>query len=290
MLTKITVAVALLIALCAATEPAIADAMATQAESASTVVEETVCAPEVNVVEETIPEVTEPPFITSDPSITWKYDYVQSHDGIMPYGLYTPSTANTNEETPLIVWLHGNGERNTSDSQLSRSGLLDVMNKWTLDGFNAYVVTPHLSYGFDTGLWMKPKAVEYLSAVLDELTSLYNIDTDRIILCGHSLGGQGSTFIASNMPGTFSCVAVLSGYNCYMDLPIDVPVCGYVGASAYGEDSTSYNYMVGKFTEEYPDAEVTVFNTTHCGVVVKAFTQDLNQDNKSDLVEWMLAQ
>ena len=56
------------------------------------------------------------------------------------------------------------------------------------------------------------------------------------------------------------------------------------------EKITSYNYMVGKFTEEYPDAEVTVFNTTHCGVVVKAFTQDLNQDNKSDLVEWMLAQ
>ena len=229
-------------------------------------------------------------FVSSDPSITFSYEYIKDDSKqIIPYGLYTPSTAATNEKTPLIVWLHGNGERNVSSDALYNSGLLHTLNKWSMEGFNAYVVTPHLSYGFDTGLWMKPKAVEYLTTLLEHLMTQYNIDTDRIILCGHSLGGQGSIYIASMMPDTFSCVAVLSGYDCYEDLPISIPMIAYEGHPNCGESSTSYNYMKGKFQTTYPDAEVRVLNSSHVSLPYDAFTLDENQDGKSDLIEWMLS-
>lgn len=229
------------------------------------------------------------PFVSSDESITFSYEYVADEDGvIIPYGLFTPSSAEFNEKTPLIVWLHGSGERNVSQTSFENTGLPYVLKRWTLHGFNAYVVCPQLYRQFDTGLWMKDEAVDNLKALLQELTTKYNIDPERIILTGHSLGGQGSTYIASKMPDVFSCVAVLSGYDCYMDLPIDVPVCGYVGSTAYGESSTSHSYMTGDFRNEYPTAEVYVLNSSHGDLPWDAFNRDLNKDNKSDLIEWML--
>lgn len=37
-------------------------------------------------------------------------------------------------------------------------------------------------------------------------------------------------------------------------------------------------------------SNVTVLNTSHIGVVNETFTMNLNSDNRSDLIEWMLSQ
>ena len=239
-------------------------------------------------IQETVPEK---PFIASDPSITWEYAYVDSTDGIIPYGLYTPSTAATNDKTPLIVWFHGAGEKAVPPSAFESAGLPAILNNWDLHGFNAYVVCPQLKGDFNTRAWMTDEAVENVRALIMRMINMYSIDTDKIILCGHSLGGQGTTYIASKMPDMFSCVAVLSGYTCWQqDLTIDIPMQGYVGICDVGESEDSYYYMVGSFMKEYPQAEVFVVNTSHGELPYRAFTRDLNEDNKSDLVEWMLYQ
>jgi predicted peptidase len=63
----------------------------------------------------------------------------------MPYVLYTPSTATQSESIPLIVWLHGSGEVSAGPELFLNSGLLKVLNDWSLEGFNAYVLCPHLA-------------------------------------------------------------------------------------------------------------------------------------------------
>ena len=99
---------------------------------------------------ETSTEPTESPFVSSDASITFSYEYVSDGD-VMPYGLFTPSTAELNEKTPLIVWLHGSGECGLSKDTFSNRGLPRVLNNWELNGFNAYVLCPQLADDFNTG-------------------------------------------------------------------------------------------------------------------------------------------
>lgn len=237
---------------------------------------------------ETSTEPTEPPFVSSDASITFSYEHVSDGD-VMPYGLFTPSTAESNEKTPLIVWLHGSGECGVSKDTFSNRGLPRVLNNWELNGFNAYVLCPQLADDFNTSAWKTDTATENLNSLINKFRLEYRIDEERIILCGHSLGAQGTTYIANKLSDLFSCIVPLSGYDCGKDLSnISIPVLGYVGTPASGEDKTSYRYMMGKFSETFPDADIFVLECSHGDLPKIAFNLDDNGDGSSDLIEWML--
>lgn len=228
-------------------------------------------------------------YVPSDPSITYSYQYV--NDGsTMPYALFTPSSVSQNESTPLLVWLHGSGEVGTTESQFMSAGLPAVLKNWSLDGFNAYVICPHLTGNY-RGSWANTTSLNNLNTLIDKIIKEKNIDTDMIMLSGHSMGGLGSMYVAYYSSGRYSALAVLSGYNPGVDLSgITIPTVGYVGTTAGGEDSNSYSFMVNKFKKTFGDANTLVRNTSHGALPRVAYTEDSNKDNKSDLMEWMLSQ
>ena len=228
-------------------------------------------------------------YVPSDPSIKYTYKYV--NDGsTMPYALFTPSTVSDGEELPLLVWLHGSGEVGTGEATFRNAGLPAVLNSWKLDGFNAYVICPHLT-GRYSGSWSNTTALANLNATIDKFISVNKVEKHKIMLSGPSLGGLGSMYVAYNSNGRYSALAVMSGYNPGVDLNgITIPTVGYVGTPGGGEDSNSYNFMVSKFKNRFGEANTFVRNTTHGAIPRVAYTEDANKDNKSDLMEWMLRQ
>lgn len=228
-------------------------------------------------------------YVPSDSSFKFSYSYI--NDGTsMPYGLFTPSNVSQNEETPLLVWLHGSGEVGTGQGQFDGAGLVKVLNNWNLDGFNAYVICPHLT-GAYRGSWANQTSLNNLNSLLDKFIASHKIDTEKIMLSGHSMGGLGSMYVAYHSPNRYSSLAVMSGYNPGVDLNgIKIPTVGYVGTPAAGEDSSSYNFTVGTFKRRFGEENTFVRSATHGGLPRAAYTEDLNKDNKSDLMEWMLSQ
>lgn len=247
------------------------------------------------------PETTEKPE-TQDPTtskdeegaheeqIKFESQYI-SNDGVMPYALYTPSTINVSEKTPLIVWLHGSGEVGSGQETFFNSGLLKTMNKWRRQGFNAYVICPHLTGSYNTGRWNKESTKDNLQELLDKFIKDHNIDLDRIIVVGHSLGGQGALYMAHELPEYFSRCVVLSGYNPGIDISeIEIPTIGFVGTENAGEDAGSVSYMKKYFMEVFGDENTFFFETSHSGIPNAVFSFDTDDDDKSDLVEWMLGE
>lgn len=242
------------------------------------------------------PEITEKPTISEDEEgaaeehIKFESEYI-CNDGVMPYALYTPSTIDESKKTPLIVWLHGSGEVGVEEERFFNSGLLKTMNKWRRQGFNAYVICPHLSGDYNTGRWNKESTRDNLRELLDKFIEEHNIDTDRIIVVGHSLGGQGALYMAHELPGYFSRCVVLSGYNPGIDITeIKIPTIGFVGTKNAGEDEGSISYMKKYFMEVFGDENTFFFETSHSGVPNAVFSFDTDDDDKSDLVEWMLGE
>ncbi len=230
-------------------------------------------------------------YVSSDPSFKMSYKYVNDGSTI-PYALYSPSSASGNQDgTPVVLWLHGSGEVSSGESAFKNSGLLKTLNNWSLDGVNAYVVCPHLT-GKYAGGWNNEKSWNAVNALLDKLNKELNFDSTKISVVGHSLGGIGSQYFGYHGRDKFSAMVVLSGYGTGLDLSKlkSMPTLGYVGTIGAGEDSSSYNYMVGTFKKNFGEENTIVINTSHGALPGKAFTADSNNDHKSDLFEWMLSQ
>lgn len=221
--------------------------------------------------------------LTSSSDITLNYDY--RTDASLRYFLYTPSSAKPSSKTPLIVWLHGSGEKNASESVFKDRGLPKVLNNWKLDGFNAYVLCP-----IATGDWINNR--EQVYTLIEKIIKENNINTNKIILVGHSMGGIGVQTIANGNASYFSSLVILSGYNAGVDLNQfkGIPIKAYAGSTGTGEDSSSYSFTVNKFANVFGTDNMRILSTSHGNVPNMAFNLDENNDNKSDLIEWMLTQ
>ncbi|CAN5854637.1 hypothetical protein BH23GEM5_BH23GEM5_30310 [soil metagenome] len=71
--------------------------------------------------------------------------------------------------------------------------------------FPFIVVSPQTAQGT---LWTD---TELLVALLDEVTTRYAVDTTRVYLTGHSMGGNGTWYLAYMHPERFAAIAPMSG-------------------------------------------------------------------------------
>ena len=225
-----------------------------------------------------------------DKNITYSYEYVYKSNGVS-YALYTPSTVKNSEKIPLIIWLHGSGSRGIPKKNFKKTGLIGIIRDWNLENFNAYILSPHISKE-TTSSWGSRNIKEKVYVILEEILNTKKIDTNKIILSGHSMGGIGVYDLANGKSDLFSAFVVMSGYNTKTDLTQynKIPIKGYVGLPETGEDNSSYKHMINSFVKNFGQENLTIFETTHGKIPKTAFTQDLNNDNRSDLIEWMLNQ
>lgn len=207
----------------------------------------------------------------------------------MPYVLYTPSTLDEEKKTPLIVWLHGSGEVGVDSHTFMRRGLPEALSTWELEGFNAYIMCPHLAGKWNVGRWNAPAAKDNLKALIDEFIQEHKIDTENVLIVGHSLGGQGVLYMAHELTGYFSKGVVLSGYTPGVEISeIEIPMLGFVGTTGSGEDGASVSYMKNYFAKAFGEENLFQINTSHGMVPEMTFNIDSDGNNRSDVIEWFL--
>ncbi len=103
---------------------------------------------------------------------------------------------------PLIIFLHGSGERGTDIKRVGKHGPPMLARKGKLQQF--IVISPQC----DPGKWWTPfKVID----ILDEVLAKYRIDADRVYLTGLSMGGYGTWHTASYAPERFAAAAPICG-------------------------------------------------------------------------------
>lgn len=120
------------------------------------------------------------------------------------YLLYLPKAyaADTSLRWPLLLFLHGSGERGDDLAKVKVHGppkLLDGR-----DDFPFVVVSPQCPEG---ERW----SADALAALLDDVTRRLRIDLDRVCVTGLSMGGRGTWDLVLTYPDRFAAI---------------VPVCG----------------------------------------------------------------
>ena len=165
-----------------------------------------------------------------------------------PYHLYVPKNYDGKTKMPLIIGLHGAGARQNYFFR-PNYGTVDLLEKhgfifvspFGYSEFGAYgaMNTPRLPAVTYPGVApntvgdRRPKWTPEEAAKVNELSEKdvmnvialvekeYNIDTTRVYLMGHSMGGMGTWYLGQKYADKWAGLAVLSGGFGYQDYPAE---------------------------------------------------------------------
>jgi predicted peptidase len=120
------------------------------------------------------------------------------------YLLFLPDgyDARSEKRWPLILFLHGAGERGTNIWLVAKHGPPKVDTTET--NFPFIVVSPQCPEG---KIWSN----DLLLALLDEMETKYAVDTHRVYLTGLSMGGFGTWSLGLSHPEKFAAIAPICG-------------------------------------------------------------------------------
>ena len=225
--------------------------------------------------------------LISHSSITHTAQVVEK-EGLLPYVLYTPSTAAELEKVPVIVWLHGGGDNSTDLAQVETRGLPYAIANWELEGFNAYVVAPQHMGPLIKYYWATEHTRDLVIDAVIDAGDGRNFDPDKIVIAGHSIGGMGAVHYGGTFPEFWSAAVPISAVDAY---PYengfkDLPVRAYLADHDGGGTMNDYFHKHLK----YAATESVFIQSSHAMSGAVAFMLDENGDGKSDLIEWALSQ
>ena len=121
------------------------------------------------------------------------------------YQVFVPSTAAGGKRPPVILFLHGSGERGSDNRKHVEVGIGSYVRAHLSD-FPAIVVFPQAP---EDSEWNQVADMAF--AQLDAATREFNGDPDRTYLTGLSMGGYGTWDYALRSPQRFAALVPICG-------------------------------------------------------------------------------
>ena len=132
-------------------------------------------------------------------------------DGDSKYVVFVPHAYKGDKNFPLILFLHGAGERGDDGEAPVKQGLANggIKFKNNEAKFPFFVIFPQARL---KGSWKAgtPDADRAL-AILEEVQKSYKIDDKRLHLTGLSMGGSGTWSLAAAYPTRWAAIAPICG-------------------------------------------------------------------------------
>jgi len=156
------------------------------------------------------------------------------------YQVFLPENWTPKQKWPIILFLHGYGERG-SDGLLQTDVGLPHAIRHDRSRFPAIVVIPQCLMGH---WWTQHEMEEMALAMLAHATKDFKGDPKHTYLTGLSMGGFGTWDIASRYPGKFAaavpiCGGIILSGNLLKDFPD-------LAKDAYPDDPKSYAQVAQK--------------------------------------------
>jgi predicted peptidase len=122
----------------------------------------------------------------------------------LDYLLYLPKDYDSQESWPLVIFLHGAGERGNDLELVKKHGPPKLIDEGK--DFPAIVVSPQCGQG----RWWHAQLFE-LTALIGDVEAKYKVDKSRIYLTGLSMGGFGTWALAAYTPDRFAALVPICG-------------------------------------------------------------------------------
>ncbi|MBF2532942.1 prolyl oligopeptidase family serine peptidase [Listeria seeligeri] len=131
----------------------------------------------------------------------------------MPYRMYSPKASK--DKKPLIVFLHGSGERGDDNELqlLGNDGPATFAGAAFQSTTPSYVLAPQVEWDEARNGWFTEGKTETVKKLIDQvITENDDIDTSRIYLTGVSNGATGVWKMLTENPDFYAAAAPIAGY------------------------------------------------------------------------------
>lgn len=164
----------------------------------------------------------------AEPIGTYEKKVFQSQGNVdLPYRILYPRDFDESKKYPLVLFLHGAGERgDNNEAQLFHGGNM-FLNPVNRDSYPAVVIFPQCPNSLYWALDSRPenglgnenfpldpplsKAFTSLTELLDSYVESGYIDKRRIYIIGLSMGCMGTYDLVSRNPGLFAAAVTICG-------------------------------------------------------------------------------
>lgn len=194
-----------------------------------------------------------------------------------PYLLYLPKNfvADHQHTYPLLLFLHGSGERGNDLELVKKNGTPGFVE--SMEDFPFVMLSPQCP---EEETWDS----ERLMALVNEAIENYSIDTNRMYVTGLSMGGYGTFDLASNYPGKFAAILPVcgGGQKLKAEKLIKTPIWAFHGADDPVVPVSESKNMVEIVNKLGGNAQITILP----GVGHNAWDYVYN---RAEIYQWLLS-
>lgn len=194
----------------------------------------------------------------------------------LPFVAYVPD--DTTKKLPVIVQLHGAGERGCGGDDLDAVEIYGFTKLFSEEEQECILILPQCP---PDSFWVAE--IQKLHTFISNLKNNFNIDEDRIYLTGLSMGGFGTWYTAMAYPDTFAAIAPVCGGGMMWNAGVlNMPIWAFHGS----EDNTvlpseTLNMVRALRSCGKTDVKFTIFDGVGHDSWVKAYNKEL--------LDWLLS-
>lgn len=211
-----------------------------------------------------------------------RFDFIKNEDNFFGYTLFLPDGYTEEKTYPLILALHGAGERGNGTDELERGthiGLGGYLKRKSMN-IDAIVLCPQCP---KDRVWNH--LIFDLKKLLDSIVDTYSVDKDRVTVTGMSMGGFGTWEMGMMFPETFAALAPVCGGGMAWRTEAlkNIPIWAFHGDRDNVVDISNSVEMVNRARAAGSDVKFTVFN----GVAHASWDPAYLDTN---VVNWLISQ
>jgi len=219
----------------------------------------------------------------------------------LPYRILYPKNYDTTKKYPLLLFLHGSGERGHDNELQLVHGSSLFLKETIRDEFPAIVVFPQCQAGLSwnnstfeysngTRIYSYPSKIEpngqldLVEGLLAQLKTIVAVDQNRMYLGGLSMGGMGTFELLHRNPITFAAAfAICGGANPAIAKKIkNTPIWIFHGDT---DQVVPFRYSIGMFEglkSQKADVKLTLYPNVGHDSWTNAFAEP-------QLLPWLLS-
>jgi len=139
----------------------------------------------------------------------------QTPNDTLLYRLLKPKELKENQQYPLVLFLHGSGERGNDNIKNLKYITNLFLKEKNRNEFPCYVVVPQCptSENWTYPDWYREprEPISTVINLIDSLAKLPHVDKTRIYVTGLSMGGYGTWYLLTRYPNKFAAAIPICG-------------------------------------------------------------------------------